>query len=97
MLNLLAEINMSNSSQLLQNAFDVFTVFIGRDILISLLVTVIVIAIYIGSDKNIRITLGILILIDFFLGVALQTIVIFAFCIVSGLIGAYGLYKSLYD
>jgi len=89
-------INLSNWSSLFYYGMGEYYSFIQRDIFLSLLVTIIAIGIYLGSDRNMRVSLGFLLITDLFLGAILFSPVIMAHCIIGALIGAYVLWKNFY-
>ena len=88
--------NLSNITNIFSYSLESYYTLIPRDIFLSLIVTVIVIGIYLASEYNIRLTVGVLLLFDFFLFTVIISPIILSFCIVSALAGAYALYRSFY-
>jgi hypothetical protein len=90
-------INSSNYTQILQYGINEYTAFIPLDIFVSVIISVIAIGIFLSSDGNLKAVFGFLMLTSVFFGAILSSLVLFAYCIIAALIGAYMLYTSYFE
>lgn len=84
-----------NYTRLLEFSMEQFFTIFPRDIFMSILVSIIVLAVYLQGE-DIKYALLVMFILDFFLAVVLHSIVIFAFCFISAVIGGYALYRTYF-
>lgn len=88
--------NPANYTDLITNGLNVYFQFIPRDLFVAFILTVIAIGIFIGSEGNLKLTFGFLMLTQLFFALILDSGVMYAYMFVVALIGAGLLYKSYF-
>jgi len=86
---------MSNVTNLFQYGMNEYYAFIPRDIFISFIIGIIGIGIYLSSNQDLRPIFGYLTISTLFTSIILWSPILFIFFIVSSVVGALLLHKSL--